>query len=230
MLIVSNFHDYYDGVSSLGVDKTCVYNRKTEKVDDTPKEHVFTFRDKRELPIDKTWRLNAVPYHRPFIIGFCGTFYLGYEFERKGDGETQWYFEYDLNKIYKKIKSFQGKNWYYKDHFENAVQLYRNMSSLYIHRQFNCPVFVLDYGTTEEVYGENNKPTLILNPCLKKYNFQTNKDAYTTHQEIYQFLSGVLGSKEKEIIEISEKDKIVQYGMCPRWSFRNPSPPRRKMK
>jgi len=229
MLIVSNFHDYYDGVSSLGVDKTCVYNR-ISKQEPTPKEHCLTYRDKKDLPTDNIWRLGRVPYHRPIIIGFCGKYYLGYEFERISGGEKQLYFEYDYEKIHKELKSINGKNWYYEDYFENAVLFYKTQSSLPLHRQFHCPVFVLDYNSSENRYKTiNNNPNLILNPCLKNYNFQPVKDAYTTHQEIYQFMSGVLGNQEKEIIEISEKDKLVQHGMD-KWSFKNPEPPKRKQK
>lgn len=224
MLIVSKFRDYYDGVSSLGVDKTCVYNRKSE-IKPLSKEHQFTWKDKFYLPFS-TWYNE--PYHRSFIIGFCGKFYLGYEFERKGDGETQYYFEYDYEKIFEYIKSLQGKNWHKKDCFENAIAKYKNENSLSIHQQYHCPVFVIDHGTTENIVN-GNKTILILNPCLKKYNFQVNKDAYSTHQEIYQFMSGVLGNKEKEIIEVSEKNKIQQHGMD-KWSFRNPDPPKRKQK
>jgi len=34
-------------------------------------------------------------------------------------------------------------------------------------------------------------------------------------------------NKEKEIVEISDKDKLLQHGFD-KWSFRNPDPPKRK--
>ena len=39
MLIISKFHDYYDSAIAYGVDKECVYNRKTEIIDKNKRTH-----------------------------------------------------------------------------------------------------------------------------------------------------------------------------------------------
>lgn len=225
MLIVKTFHDYYDGVSQLGVDKTCVYNRVSSR-NEFPKEHFLTWKDQKYLPHDTLF--NGA-YYRSFIIGFCGNYYLGYEFERKGDREKVLYCEYSYDKIHKLLTEYQNNHFYYEDYFENAVLFYKTLKDLSIFRKYHCPCFVLDNGTTICKESRVSKPALVVNPCLKNYNFQVVKDAYTAHQEIYQFLSGVLGNHDNPIVEVGEKDKLIQHGMD-KWSFRNPDPPKRKQK
>ena len=59
-----------------------------------------------------------------------------------------------------------------------------------------------------------------INPLLKDYQFYKVYDAVQTFQEIQMFISGVLGNKEKEIIEVADKYKITQHGFDKKWSFR----------
>jgi hypothetical protein len=44
------------------------------------------------------------------------------------------------------------------------------------------------------------------------------------------FISGVLGTGSPKTLEISDSEKIKQYGYDSKWSFRNPDPPKRKQK
>ena len=44
-------------------------------------------------------------------------------------------------------------------------------------------------------------------------------DTFTAFQEIQMYISGVLGTGEKEIIEVEDKYKIPQHGFN-KWSFR----------
>lgn len=47
---------------------------------------------------------------------------------------------------------------------------------------------------------------------LKDVKFFKVKDPYTAFQELDMYISGVLGQQAKEVINISDKDRIVQHG------------------
>ena len=74
-----------------------------------------------------------------------------------------------------------------------------------------------------------DKEKLLINPCLSEFEFYRVVDSASAFQSIQSFISGVMGIEEKPMIEIKEKDKIVSKGFN-KWSFRNPDPPKRKMK
>jgi hypothetical protein len=86
------------------------------------------------------------------------------------------------------------------------------------HLELSCPVFLIrhaDYTDGLRFSG------LVIekNPCLRLYGFQQAKDPFMAFQEIGQFISGVMGSGEKEIVKISDKDMISKKGFN-EWSFR----------
>ena len=58
-----------------------------------------------------------------------------------------------------------------------------------------------------------------LNPHYNDYEFYKVFDSFTAFQEIQMFMGGVLGSGEKEIVEVADKYKIGQHGFD-KWSFR----------
>src|SRR5258708_2529651 len=65
MLIVPKFHDYYDTASSFGIDKTCVYVRKSQ---------CFVIKQYAPYPSNyQSERFRFELYKR--VIGFCGNLY-----------------------------------------------------------------------------------------------------------------------------------------------------------
>ena len=252
MLIVKNFHDYYDSAIGFGgVDKTCVYNRspKQEK-DKYEMNHIHKIfeGDKGGWTTDpycenhSSYRWNKPKQDAPwlitpFIIGFCGKTYVGYVLRWDGNGEVETKIVYgpeaffDLHPFNLKEKYGSSKNNYertvkYFEKFHN-----KEHSELFV--KYNNPVWVYDFGTDIikfddiETYNRNEKH-FYLNPILNNYQFYQIFDAPTAFQEIQMYLQGVLGSKEKDTVEISDKDKLLQHGFDPKWSFRNPCPPQRK--
>lgn len=65
----------------------------------------------------------------------------------------------------------------------------------------------------------NVSGTIESNVNLKELQFQKIVDPYTAFQEISMFIGGVLGNPEKEMTELTEKDRINQHGFD-KWSFR----------
>lgn len=232
MLIISNFKDYYDSAIGVGgIDKTLVYQRKIEgQIDNTFKKHFkefINYWDCCTLPCERWWntREDGLSDWKPFLIGFCGKLYPGYELEysnrtiQNPNGIKVKKLVFDFEKTIEILK-YTPHNYNYKK-IKEFFDL-KNKENLTIFRDFHTPVFSFYFNNSKEI-------TFLKNPCLKDYEFYKFFNSFQAHQEIEMFMGGVLGKPKKEIIEISEKDKLVQHGMD-KWSFKNPDPPKRKQK
>lgn len=176
----------------------------------------------------------------PFIIGFCGKTYAGYVFsycnspikitygleefmsiapivDKANDWNNRKICVYRDNLV--RVKEFMAK-FHNKEHSELFVKN-------------NIPVFVYDFNTGLSSISTSNLPYidedgrqtyttefLMYNPCLKDYMFYKLFNSGHAFQEIQMYVQGVLGSKEKEMVNISDKDKILQHGFDNKWSFR----------
>ena len=122
------------------------------------------------------------------------------------------------------VESLLESRPYYGNFIDN-VNLIKNYDAKDLFVEYNTPVFVYDgdYGRTALTTGRSyhrNKDAFIINPLLKDYEFYKVFDTFQAFQEIQMYIGGVLGSKENEIIKISDKDKINQHGFDFKWSFR----------
>ena len=92
-------------------------------------------------------------------------------------------------------------------------------------KRLNTPVFSIPFShhlsQYEQKYRGLHAPKFTVNPNLTAFRFFKYKDAFTTFQEIQSYLSGVLGSPEKELIEVSDRSKIIKSGFDLKTSFRN---------
>lgn len=229
--------DYYDGVAgTLGIDKTIVYNRHIQEVDlnDVPnifkrKSSVYSKQD--ESPIMKMIHTMLKKEYcdkycgaSHFVIGFCGKLYPGWKFykeikNRKNfwDTEVSTMITYDSDFAREHfIESFWGNK------FDDNLKYVKNYDPIEIFRLFDAPSFLFDadYKRTSSNMNEKTHKFLI-NPILKDYEFYTLFDSFQAFQEISMFLSGVLGSRENDIIQVEDKYKIAQHGFD-KWSFRKP--------
>lgn len=218
MFIVSKFHDYYDSVMRQGMDKTCVYKRETVAVpynikggwkssDVMDELHTSRGYDKRN-----GWTTNK------YVIGFCGELYPlvhieKYDTRTYKNEEHFFYTEKEYNEFFG-IKKVQ-KHWYRKpmSYFFDPVN-WKKCKKYFV--DYKCPVFIL-----KKTNGYGSRADIILNPPLKDYKFVTQKDPYTTFQEIYMFMSGVIGSTGPHLVEISDKIRAQKHGFD-KWSFRKP--------
>ena len=117
-----------------------------------------------------------------------------------------------------------GKNTYLHDHLKKIT----DANVIDVFRKYNTPAFVYDCDWSEDNYGGNYRHNFTINPKLKDLQFYKVFDAFTAFQELQMFISGVLGTGEKELIEIEDKYKIGQHGFD-KWSFRK-EPTKRKNK
>ena len=73
------------------------------------------------------------------------------------------------------------------------------------HEELDTPIFV--------VYSDKyDSPNLIINPSLKDMGFQKIFDPYTCFQEIDMFLSGIMQSPEKKMVNLTDKDMRDKKG------------------
>jgi hypothetical protein len=232
-IIKNNTFDYYDTVSSFGIDTSCIYDRKSTN---------------SEIPIsipsakrDYLTRLpdlynNETSNHRftKFITGFCGELYplvrvedttVGGEFlngtliHKKREPPL---FFYDKSFIdYRQnlygIEETKNRRYYYWDkrEYDNFFDpnTWKDYQKYFI--ELKVPVFVVFYNKG------THKNNLVTNPVLKDFEFYKIKDSATAFQSIHQFISGVLGQTEVKTLEISDEVKKGQAGFDD-FSFKQP--------
>jgi len=241
MLIIGKNKDYYDGVvGTMGIDKTIVYVRTTieeENCEKFPKEfrcgkhyrdEGSKFLDLCHYSIDskksKKYEVKDI-----FFIGFCGKIYIGWKFYYTvGKGlnkklKCDIIYDIDLAKKYIRDDRWGSNN------LNDSLNYVNNYNPIEIFREHNTPIFVYDSNVNRvdsDEYYSSNYGKFIVNPVLKEYEFYKVLDTFTTFQEIQMFISGVLGTGNKEIIEVEDKYKITQHGFD-KWSFRR-EPSKRK--
>lgn len=234
MYIISKRKDYYDGVvGSVGIDKTIVYERELIEM-----ENYKNFPD--EFRSDQPWRKwnnrnhfldlgyysidKESKYQKAdsFIIGFCGKLYIGWKFHWQDENDRKEYGEFQTDIIYdhdEAKKHLNHNNW--SGNLEDDINYVLNYDPINLFREYKTPIFVYDsyYNRTSIDEHFRNQSKFIINPLLKEYEFYKIFDPFTAFQEIQMFISGVLGTGEKEIIEVDDKYKIKQHGFN-KWSFR----------
>jgi len=232
MLILSKKKDFYDGVvNSTGIDKTIIYDRELIELEENnfpdlfKHKSIFSYKKDKSilselehLKIKKEYS-KTYQHHNYFVVGFCGKLYVGWKIytliKKQYNDELITTITYDKNFINSILE-----NKYSKSSIISIINQIQDYDCLQYFRDLKTPIFIFDndFGRTNIDRFRNNQK-FIVNPNLKEYEFYKIFDTFQAFQEIEMFLSGVLGSSEKEIIEVADKYKIQQYGFN-KWSFR----------
>lgn len=234
MRIVSKFKDYYDGASAYGIDKECVYVRHTKDLDCkhyvySDLEHYFTKNYNFEYP------------NEGFFIGFTGQIFPGIAILKRSrfpimEIDRNIFFSSDEVIDYMESEGFNlGGRKYLSSRYRDCER-YSLTSALdlkdffetdrnymqHLFQDHKCPVWMLrdDPKSYLGVLRRKKSSILTLNPRLKPYRFARVKDPVTAFQEIHQYLSGVLGNKENDMVKIDDKYKAEARGFN-KWSFKN---------
>lgn len=240
MKIISKFHDYYDTCMQYGMDKECIYIREMKEISEVTQ---YTF----DFPKMKHPSFGVYPSTleiTPFVVGFCSEIIVGIKLYRtssfnKGYQLEEAYLDYfytlqqveDYLTPHIKEWGLDRKNrWTKSTTYDCILELVKNYFKLQpsknvyeIFHLYNTPIFVFDkIDFNSDYYFCNPKTHLIINPKLSTFKFYRIKDVYQAFQTIYQYISGVLGVGNKEIVEISNKDMCIKKGFDPKTSFRNP--------
>lgn len=207
MLIVSEFHDYYDTAIAHGVDKTVVYRREHKVIGKDPSYPQIITDVKR-----RNW------HSRTFVVGFAGNLYPGVWIERAAGSDDQVFYSLDdferwLADVGAEVRE---DKWFWRgstdllhsqvrrNHFDAA----KHKGLLKIFTDHRTPIFLW------------RRDQVVINPTLKEWKFQKVKDPFTAFQDIYMFISGVLGVDARETVQISDKDLASKRGHDGKYSFR----------
>lgn len=239
MLIVSKFRDYYDSVLSYGVDKSVVYNRKSEILQLSEKiwKDAPSYETKGEVRLSGPRGREHHSYEiNQYLIGFCGKIYpvsrvdwdqlsTHYPASREYFYDAEEYIGYlkqqkiPLEKHYRiwhRSKPYdhrteQGIRGFFEFDWSKYTSLFQ---------EHKCPTFVV--GRQLQSEWPRAKINLELNPCLKDHKFGRVKDSVTAFQQIYMFISGVLGTPERPMVELNDKELAAKKGHGGKYSFRKP--------
>lgn len=232
MYIISKDKDYYDGVvGSVGMDKTIVYERQTKEIEDYKrfpkafKHKTYSWNSKNpflnicHLRVDRE-KTKKYDDADGFIVGFCGSLYMGWQLHYNIE---EWNQEYGRKEEVTKTDIVYGlknatkylKTDYWSGNFEDDLKYVASYDPIQIFRDYNTPIFLYDSSYARP----RREPQFIVNPILKDWEFYKVVDSFTAFTELQMFISGVLGTGEKEIVEIKDKYKIGQHGFN-KWSFR----------
>lgn len=246
MHIVSKFHDYYDTASIYGVDKTCVYVRNEEKLEilglNYPQNPYLLLKDGKRFMLGKVASYETKRYHhadyefKKAVVGFCGEIYPFIKVVKTYAGPfappAQTFCIYDQPSFRQflaeegiEAEKYKYGRWY-TDRFDidseqgldNFFDLNRWKKLEGLFAAFHVPCFVL------------REKTLKLNPNLKNLGFMKVKDPQTAFQDVYMYLSGVLGAPLPPKEKMSDKVLAAAKGHDGEYSFKKPPGKRGKNK
>lgn len=221
MLIVSKFHDYYDVGMKMGVDKTCVYQRETS----VPKKGFLAL-----------YKYGSVDRWNGAVLAFCGKFYPFVYHETHGTIDRYvWTLEEALTIEFPKSRYRHGSWNEYELSSPQGMskffgQTYENLSSIF--HEYRTPVFGFDpvLGRRYSWTKDEKYRALKINPRLEEIEFYKVKDPITAYQDIYMFMSGVIGAPPKPPEPVDDKIKAAAKGHDGPYSFKKPPGKRGKNK
>ena len=231
MIVRGKKKDYYDSILAWGVDKTVVYARDERQIEIKRKSHDWRSKEFSIPGPDKAyWKGKdtnlAIHY---FVIGFCGKLYPVVEFRLNVTGGHRSQFFYDvesvnnfLNKRGIKQDDYRyfwrdnfnvttvdgAKNWFKTDHLSHLDKYFQ---------QYKVPIFLLEYSDKRNMLA-----VLTLNPTLREFQFFKVVEPTQAFQDVYSFISGVLGVPARPTVEVSDKIKAAKKGHNGKYSFRKP--------
>lgn len=235
MHIVSKYRDYYDTASAYGIDKTCVYLReeadfKVEGNHWNSEPYVLVENNKiflGKLPSPDTKATTSYDYEfHKIIVGFCGELYPLIKVTKKGritrDIHTFCFYEYAELRQFMDEEGIQDRKYgrysWYADRM--SVDSEKGMDAFFdpkswtkleqLFHLFRVPCFDVSWKWVG------------LNPCLKDKRFMTVKDSATAFQDIYMYLSGVLGAPPPPKEKIDDKIMAASKGHDGEYSFKKP--------
>lgn len=210
MRIISNFHDYYDVVMKTGMDRNVVY-----------------IRNEKTVELNKKYQLDWLHSHigshttvHMHFLGYCGQIFKVFQVEyHQAFGVARHFFysyeefkNFMISNKFGNERDFFKRRWWPSAYYR--MQEYDTKPLLELFHLHQHPLFLI---TSRRYTGQS--PRLILSPTLRRLQFYKVKDTYTTYQDIFQFTSGVLNTRENDMVKISDKDKIHKHGFD-KWSFR----------
>jgi hypothetical protein len=216
MLLISKFNDYYDSCIGYGVDKSVVYKRETEEGRlDNPSVISSTLRSFYQIEYSYSSDRLKRDWRGFSVLSFCGKPYVFYTKECYSTTHTDTTNKnrclYTLEELIEYFNKNDNNSYSHMVSYNYAVRNFKILQQdrtdyLPLHFKYNSPILLFGHEANkiDSIYRDGSD--MIINPRLKDIGFQKKVDPYTAFQEISMFISGVLGSTEKETVNISDKD------------------------
>jgi len=238
MLILSDFRDYYDSALAHGVDKTIVYHRR--KNTDTISSEVLS-QVLSEQEIEAYYFLRNNTPATPQLVVVAGKAYIRIRFADSYNNVSNHYNIESISQakqvknIYKNGGKFEGsflsKGSTIEQLMSAAQKLFhihgRDVTDFAIKHNIVVAI-VIERDEYKPGCGYAKETTIKHNPRLQNIEAFKIVDSYTAMQDIMMWISGVIGSPAGEMIEVSDKDKVVAKGFDKVYGFR--TRPKRRIK
>lgn len=230
MRIISKFHDYYDVLRGMDTDKNYIWKRDKSIF---PISYIKKETDRVELgtelyrfSISNFIQTNGCSYTRNtqvveqldmFIVGFCGKIYFGaHHYQLRTPpyiiyGSKVFFEEYiDIicgeHHVENPNKNKSRYKWYKHD-FENIFSEQNINEVSKIFADYKTPTFVIRYKSNVDKAMQ-----LIINPCLKDYQFYKVFVPYNAYQEISMWVGNNMIDDKNKAWPIPDKLKAQSHG------------------
>ncbi len=231
MRILTNFKDYYDYGNILH-DDYITFDRRSSKVSFLDKEDNFFKNEFKYSFSNKTLSLSDVSSFNRYtnwtlgVLYFCNKVIPFIKKKPKVLEKVEVYYDVDsfLVKHQNDIESTRPAYYFSTKHYIDTINLFFQSDfelkqDLYL--KYNTPYFVYEFD-----YQRDKNSTHLYNfniellPKLSDYEFYKQFDGHQAYQEIEMFIGNFLKLKENPMIELTDKDKLLQHGFDPKYGFR----------
>lgn len=218
MRIISKFKDYYDGVSSLGIDNSVHYLRETKVVPvDGIISKVLTSRNSYNLNNNYssyTYRGNEVNSYKQTFMFFCGTLYpiliINCTSKKLNSDIREIIYGYD-----ECLKFFKTNGDYSANKLKNIYESLTNDIILNEHVKYSAPILFY------HVEYNNKEWSVTINKKLKDIKLYKIIDPFTCFQEISMFLNSTLCDVSTPKMPVGDDNVILNSkGFDPKYGFR----------
>lgn len=247
MRIISKFKDVYDLQHSMR-DESQTWNRETQNIqvkDDKPLAYYFTacVPDGKRNYRNKGYSIGVEPLFLAGSVHFLYTIVGGGELQEEVWGAFSPpvysdFITFSPDKFLVRLKELKVTGlsaWsilfgVYNEDLDKQVDKVVS----YIENNLRAPVqslleelrvpLALVTGYTGNIYSKNMVWDITTNFCFNDLRLpwhEIEPNLYIMHQQLQQYIFGVLGTEEAEMVSTSDKDRLIAHGFNTVTSFRN---------
>jgi len=220
MKIISKFTDFYDSVGKKfsGIPGQQVWIREDTEISDVTVRNQIVSEiglNRNLIGSQRVWSDRIELTIETILLGVGGRCVPLVRVQRRDNVKIFEDFFYSF-KSFTSDDSIHLSGW-------KLAQIYDLFSKINLDipmsvwNEIQTPLFLLK--SDSYAYIPQKLPRLILNPLLKDFKFFKFKDAFSTYQELDQFLSRITIPEEKHP-QVSDSVRLEKHGFDKRYGFR----------
>ena len=211
MRIISKFRDFYDTIMSQGVDMSVVYLRERKEIGEMPTVGSVVWHTGKH---GKQYGVYSG------VLGYCGELLPFVAIMPAGIHESE--------SVCFDTETFERRCFMLG--LRSTRRWFWSGSSDMLDDKARAKHFdKTSHSGLLKLFGEHKTPLfvqyrkgLVVNPSLKDLEFQRVKDPFTTFQDVYMYVAGVLGSQKPLSVELTDQERADKKGHGGKMSFRKP--------